>query len=218
MTNIKTKTIELPTFKQLTTDEQAQVIKNYYYINVDCNWWHDDIIENFKDRISREYPFFENIKVYFSGFCSQGDGACFDAGINSSEFMRWILKQEKINAKTINTICNMIEQGQIDFNPGIYKNSYANHYCHEKTRYIEIIDLDCDYIENKKLKTKYEPMLLNIVDKEQANINEWYRGLCYDLYSELQKAYEYITSEEAIKETFIANEYTFNRETLKIDS
>lgn len=218
MTNIKTKTIELPTFEQLSKENQEQVIKNYYDINVDSDYWSDDIIENFKDKLSREYSFFENIEAYFSGFWSQGDGACFDADINASEFMRWILKQEKINAKTINTVCNMIEQGQIDFNPNIYKNSYANHYCHSNTRSIEIIDISCDYIENKKLKTKYEAMLLNIVDKEQANINEWYRSLCDDLYSELKNEYKYLTSEEAIRDTIIANEYTFNSDTLRIES
>lgn len=39
MTTIKTKIVELPTFEQLTPDEQKTVISNYRDINVD----HEDL-------------------------------------------------------------------------------------------------------------------------------------------------------------------------------
>ena len=217
MENIKTKIVELPTFEQLTDKEKEKVIENYYDIIVDCIGWWEFTFEDWQEKLKKELPFLDDIEIHFSGFYSQGDGASFDATINNVEFMRWLLKSEKVNHKTINKICELIEYGEIDFNPTIEKNSYANHYCHHNTRYIEINEIYFDYMDNQKLKVKYEKLINNIFDKCEAWITELYRSYCKEIYQSLSNEYEYLTSEEAIKETLISNEYTFNRETLKID-
>jgi len=69
----------------------------------------------------------------------------------------------------------------------IEKTAMANHYCHAKTRYI-------DGSINTKLLEK---------------MNNDYQEQCEQLYRDLEKEYEYLTSTAAIIETIEANQYTF---------
>ncbi len=43
-------------------------------------------------------------------------------------------------------------------------------------------------------------------------VTQYVRELCKDLYRSLEKEYDYLTSDEAVKETLIDNDYKFDEE------
>jgi len=62
------------------------LIEKHRQINVECMDWWECVYENFKERMAKVG--IEVDKIYFSGFWSQGDGACFEGTINPLRFFR----------------------------------------------------------------------------------------------------------------------------------
>jgi hypothetical protein len=138
-------------FDELTDKQKAKVLDNLRYINVNYDWY-EYTIEEFEAKLKKLG--FYDIKTEFSGFWSQGDGACFTA---------------KHKRGTI------------------YKGQY--------TRYSHANTMSCD-----------ESDVLLAVAKRLTN----------GLYKTLKNEYEYLTSNDAVKDTIEANDYEFDSETLKL--
>ena len=49
-------------------------------------------------------------------------------------------------------------------------------------------------------------------DELEDKITEYVRGLCKDLYRDLEKEYDHLTSDESVKETLIDNDYEFDED------
>lgn len=171
MTNIKTKIIELPTFEQLTSEEQEKVIENYYDFNVDFSWW-DCTYEDAKD-----------IGLLLTGFNLDKGSIEGHFESHADDCANNIIKLHGDATSTYIAAKEHLEKVQEVL--AKYKGDAENPECED-----ELNELDADL--EGELKLAYFYMLKN--------------------------EYEYLTSEEAIRESLIANEYTFNRETLKIDS
>ena len=69
---IETKVYE---FDELPEDIQQKVLKKEYACNVDHSSWCDGTLEDWTDKLQELG--FEDVKILYSGFHSQGDGACF---------------------------------------------------------------------------------------------------------------------------------------------
>ena len=63
-------------FDELSKEAKEKALEELRYINVDYENWADDTIEQIK-RIG-SYLGIEIDQVLYSGFSSQGDGACFE--------------------------------------------------------------------------------------------------------------------------------------------
>lgn len=64
-------------FSELTDLQKKKVLDKMRDINVDGDYWHDSVTDEFKAKLSDLG--YTNIKTQFSGFWSQGDGASFSA-------------------------------------------------------------------------------------------------------------------------------------------
>ena len=95
----------------------------------------------------------------------------------------------------------MIDFGFID-EFTIEKTSFANHYSHEKTRYIDYSTCNGDNL-NEELEK-----LCNKIELKRL-------ALCNKFYSILEKDYYFLESDECVKETIIANEYEFLKDGTK---
>ena len=178
--NMRTIRTKVYKFDELTPAAQDKAIELLYDLNVSHNWY-EWTIENMVEMLAENG--FDNAEILFSGFWSQGDGACFDADINLSHF-------------TTDKRIVDIARNYCDFR--IEKTSYANHYSHEKTRYVEYNGLD------EKLVRINEAL-----QKLSDTIEERRLSLSKQIYRDLEQEYEYQTSKEAIIETIQANEYDF---------
>jgi hypothetical protein len=184
MRTIRTK---IYLFDELSKEAQNNAIENFRNINVDFCEWFDADFEGFKEDLN-ELGFI-NAEISFSGFYSQGDGACFDAKIDASKFA------ETINEKRI---AKLIKNGYIsEFE--ISKTSYANHYSHEKTRFV---DFDSTGYKN------IDEILQSLCEKIEVIRLEKSK----EIYKSLEQQYDYLQSDEAVKETIIANDYEFTKD------
>ena len=187
MRTVRTKIYK---FEELSKEAQSEAIENFRNINTSDDFWFDPILEGFKETLTEAG--FLDATIQFSGFWSQGDGLCFDAKIDASKF-----------ATTINEkrVSKLIDFGFID-EFTIEKTSFANHYSHEKTRYIDYSICNGNNLNNELEK------LCNKIELKRLN-------LCREFYSILEKEYYSLESDECVKETIIANEYEFLKDGTK---
>lgn len=77
---MQTKTYNVYKFHELTKEQQQKAIDNLRDTNVDYDGWHEFTIEDETARLN--LLGYEDVKISYSGFWSQGNGASFTAGGN----------------------------------------------------------------------------------------------------------------------------------------
>lgn len=176
-------------FDELSEEAKKRAIKDNYDINTDYDWYDTiffDFIEDCENiGISVNYK-----DINFSGFYRLGDGASFVGEVchNVSAFLKYI------GVELPESIAGCIF---------IHFVRASSHYYHENTCTTE---LEAGFDEyGTDVETEYSDILETILKKaEQVRYD-----LCLRLYSDLEQAYEEITSDESIADTLIANEYEF---------
>lgn len=191
------KTIELKLYDIMELKDEAfrKAVDDNRDINVDNDWWSDGVLEEWNVKL-QEMGFI-NPKIYFSGFWSQGDGACFNADIDIDQF----IKHFKLDKFT--PLLSFAEKEELDLTASIEKNSYATHYSHERTRYAEV-----DFWVPEDIKDKAGDVE-KLADELEKELESTRLEMCHNIYKDLQREYEDDTTEDAIVDTLQANEYTF---------
>lgn len=188
-----TKEVTLYTFKELVElEKQGQMAraceKARQWLQegaTDYNW-HKFTLDDWTEKL-REIGFL-GARVYFSGFWNQGDGACFDAECSTDD----LIKDLDPKFKQLHL--------DIDISISIQSNSYATHYSHEKTRYIDIDSYQRNLTKEQEL----------LMDELGAIIEQKRLDLCRAIYGDLEEDYEYRTSDEALIDDAEANGWLFN--------
>jgi hypothetical protein len=162
-------------------------------------WGADWVIDYFKEVAAIIGINVTNI--YYSGFYSQGDGACFEGYYY---YKKGSLKAIKSHApldtelhEIVSRLCNIQRKSFYELEANI---KHRGHYYHELCTDIDVYHTSDYFISS---------------DTEQ-DIKDALRSLMQWLYSELEKAYAYETSDEAIAETIESNEYEFTQDGILI--
>lgn len=191
---IETTKRELFSFSELPEDMQQKALENLYDINVDGSFWYEDIIEDAKTIGALMGVDID--QIYFSGFSSQGDGACFTGAYS---YRKGSLKAVKdyapLDADLHSIALELYKVQRRNFYGLSASISHRGHYYHELCT-----DISVDYDA-----PNYQGMSAGAEDE----IVEALRDFMQWIYSRLESSYQYYTSEEAIKETIDANEYEF---------
>jgi hypothetical protein len=185
--------------------------------NVEFTDWADDVIDSFKERLSTEYGI-EAGRTYFTGFWCQGDGACFEGYV--SDWEKFLKAWGDTDYPALRHLAlNMRELGDIQLSwqhRGRYYHSNAlafdfefyvdEKYCVED----EGEEGEATTGQSTDLRTILHTMKLADCWKEADAFEkyacEFVRGLCDDLYKELEKTYDCLTSDEAVIGTLQAND------------
>lgn len=170
---------------------KEKVLNKHYNINLWLNEWSDSIISYWRSQL-HNYGF-EDVKIYFSGFGLQGDGACFiSKNINLS------LLAEKLGFSTreISVIKALQEQGYI-----YSELTHNSHYYHEYSTDFTIY--------NGYMRATWEH-ILKIVARLEVSVKNLIVELSKTIYIDLENCYDYLTSEDAILETLEINNYEFD--------
>lgn len=193
---MKTKTINLYQFHELTEEQQAKVIDKYSDINdeltCDLTTWDEHFVQGLKEQG------FLNPDISYSLSCSHGDGASFTC----SE-LDYNLLLKDYAGKHKSWMVEILEQYCVVK----IKHNYSYHDVHENSCNTELYEyMRCNY-----------PRIINELENIRQYIEDIRLEACINLAEDLQNEIDYLTSEEAIKEALIANEYYFNGETLEIE-
>lgn len=192
-------------FSELSPEAQAKAIDDVrsdeYYLDYP---WHEFLIEQFVEDITKEGWELTTKDVYFSGFWSQGDGASFDARLDVYDYINFHCLADKYPL-----ILKLTEDGPYVWG-ATHTNSYSNHYSHERTRYFQIDGESEDaWVSDGGITEEQLPAVRAEMAALDADIEERRLELSQLLYGDLQKEYDELNSDEAIKDHIEANDYQF---------
>lgn len=210
---MKNITINLYTFNELSKEAQSKVLDENREFNTTGDWYSDQ--QDAQKEILNTKGF-ENVEIYFSGFSSQGDGACFEATMDN-DGMRKFMQEYDLTQKfeQVYKAIQRIDQFGIFVNIKIkHSGRYYHEYMTDLTDYTEMQD-------NGELKgtlaKEWEQLITLIDDRVYGHTDKTKNngaGILIDLnrqiYKELQEEYDARTSDEELTEFFTANDhYTF---------
>ena len=134
--------------------------------------------------------------IWFRGFCSQGDGACFESRYSYQKHGPRRIREYAPQDTELHRIADALQAIQRrNFYQLRADASHRGHYYHEY----------CMSITVERDSPTWQDMT---ADAEEAVI-EALRDLARWLYRQLEREYDYLSSDEAVDETIAANEYTF---------
>ena len=190
--------IKTYSFGELSEEAQQTALEKFYDINVDFEEWSECIIDDAKELGSLMGIEIRNI--FYSGFYSQGDGACFEG---SYAYQKGGLKAIKEYAPQDQELHRIARGLQAIQRPNFYQLSatvkQSGHYMHSHCTDINVLK-ETDY-------DSWHPDW-DITD----GISELLRDFMDWIYRQLDKEYEFQTGKEQIKDTILANDYQFNKD------
>lgn len=222
---METLEIKVYDIDELSEKAKEKALEKHRHWNTEMNDWWDCAYEGLYEKLKEKG--FEDCKIWFSGFWSQGDGACFDcthfdeekllANLDLNEYEKEAVR--KMNCSyTINTI-----------NP---------HYSHKHTRSLcaqtNDMEEDLDTVFNTKdedlplligqelsgdaqdlLETRLKTGQTSSRSLEelpyllQTDLETLRLELCDEIYKALEEEYEYLTSDECVEESLKCNGVKF---------
>lgn len=203
---MKQITLKLYSFNELDKEAKGKALTTYSDLNVNFNWW-DDEFEDFIELCA--YMGIAVIKdaIKFSGFYSQGDGSAFSAKVDIHKLVTAIEQQSwkdyapmqefPFTAPDVDRrVLTLLDKGILPQEPQII----GRH-----RQYGVVVDLGIYVInENRQHDNVFE---------ELDKLEEWLRHIAGTLnrylYTTLEKQYEFLSSDTAIKESILTNEYLF---------
>lgn len=205
---MRTKETTVYTFDELS--DTAKDCARYWYRNgaLDYDWWegvYDDAAAiadllgidlrtkrtKLMNGTTRMDP-----SIYFSGFSSQGDGACFEG---TYEYRKDALKAVKAYAskdEELHRIARALTAAQ---RPYFYRLGASvttqGRYSHSGTMNIEVYDT-----EDSRRDVNPEP-----IRRALRDFADW-------IYRALAREYDWLNSDEQVDETIRTNEYEFDED------
>jgi len=180
----KEVTLTVYEFAELDQQVKNKVLEEYRYTCVQLNDdWHQDVIEEFNDDMIN---FGISANVKFTGFGSQGDGASFTTDTCDTDLLI---------RKLYETGHDISETALLDSKNLSVHIERSGWNVHEYS--MDVIVHDEDLMNDDERR------------KLEAVITEWARTTAHDLYKNLEKYFDELTSDEAVIEYFAENEFLF---------
>jgi hypothetical protein len=134
--------------------------------------------------------------IWFSGFWSQGDGACFEGGYSYAPKASRAIRDYAPKDADLHQIADALQAVQRrNFYQLRATAQHRGHYYHE---YCMAIAVDRDSPTYQDMTTDAEDAVMSAL-----------RDLARWLYRQLEREYEYLSSDEMVDEAILANDYTF---------
>jgi len=189
-------------YEELADEAKEKVITEQRNVNVRFNDWFELIVDAWKCSLE-EFAFFAP-RIYFSGFYSQGDGACFECdSIYSDRLFESVRVEIDTFSKEFQEVFKTQEEALFNFMENYVSftiETSIHRYCHENTRYI-----DWD-IHSDEEKAKY---FEKFIDEIGEWLEEKRKTFCKEIYQQLEEEYEEQTSDDSVIYTVSSNEYEF---------
>lgn len=190
---MKTVEVKLYNFNELTEEVQEKLIENNRHALVEFDDWHDPILEGFIEGMAEKGHTIDPDNISYSGFWSQGDGLSFTTK-NGEIDVRSLLKDMGIKMKDLpRGFGKEIKQGLMT----VDLVRFTNHYSHQ---YTVVVDLTYDGHDEKISQAFFD-----LEDKFESQLREYMT----DLYETLEKYYDELTTDEAIKQELIEREDSY---------
>ncbi len=185
----------------MSSEQRESLLETHRYINVEYSDWWDCIESDFREDMKKVG--IDVARIYFSGFWSQGDGACFDGRLDNA--LTYLDHHHKGQFPMIRKL--------LEHDGGIYAEcAHTGRYSHENCTEFwvsadtltGIMDQPTEFHET--IVEQWQDRLeAETEELEQAVIEQW-RAYMRDLYRRLEAEYDYLVSDEAVWDAIEANE------------
>jgi hypothetical protein len=220
---MRTKTVTLYKINELDEDAKEKAIKANRDWNVDDEWW-DGVYDWAKEAATKLGLSVSSI--YFSGFGHQGQGSCFSGDYTYVPGCVEAIQAEFPQDAELLKIAKDLAILQSEWEKSIALAHIAEMEEEEEEENIpsvEAVDLDAIDFERyfsariRGIERSYRvevdlldpPDDCEIGDDEVASVFESFNNW---IFSSLRKEYEYLSSDEAVYESLLSNEYEFNED------
>ena len=164
-------------------------------------WWRDSfefdassILDDAKE--IGEFLGYDISEIYYSGFSSQGDGACFKGTWRGSDLKINDFKSSyPIQHEELHKIGEALAREVATFPIASLTVKHRGHYYHDKST---VFDIDCG---NGIYSQSADDCAKQLIDLSR-DFMRW-------IYRQLEQEYNYQNSDAAVDESINANEYTF---------
>lgn len=211
------------TYQQLT-DEAKEKVKAWWYEHGLWHKWYEDSYEMFTEK-GYDLGFIIG-RINFTGFYSQGDGACWSGQI---DIVQW-LKTHTSDSIAREAWCQLIQEGFTEKHMPI---GFSGRYSHSGTMSIgywegalgggyELDEEGCRMTFDSIFKGMYYTDLVDIITSSDFEfksmtdiaeaIEQSARDYADEIYKQLREEYDYLTSEENLIQSCEANDWQFNNE------
>lgn len=134
--------------------------------------------------------------IWFSGFCSQGDGACFEGSYSYKAGSVKAVKEYAPQDEKLHAIAERLAEVQRKHFYSLTASlSHSDRYCHEHSVTIQVEDSRDSWRD--------------VAPDDVETVKDCLRDLMRWIYHSLESEYEHQTSDDCLKELIEANEYEF---------
>ena len=207
---MRTRTMSIYHFDELSDEAKQIAIESARYMDVEYFDWWDSSYESFADaadlfgldvRQTRKSLmdgiFSYGPAIYFSGFSSQGDGACFEGYYAYKKGALKAIKQAfPADSELIRIVRDLQSLQQRNFYQLTATTKHRGSYNHSGC-----MDITVDRADGKAFS-----------DDDEESLKQLMRDFADWIYSRLEDEYDYLTSDEAVAESLRANEVEFTED------
>ena len=184
------------TFEELAEDSKQTAIENHRDVNTYDGWW-EPIFEGITEQA--EQAGFHVGNIYFSGFWSQGDGAMFEYTTVGDTLLNKFVDQLDLSPLRKQWLRSQtFAQGRGD---------HSGHYYHENCC-SHVIDFE----PNFGWQSNFSNWIEGFADQYEEFVIAEYKSLCRELYSRLDTYNDELSTDEAIADAIIMNEWEFDED------
>jgi len=182
-------------------EQRERLMERHRYINVEHDQWWDCVYSDFKEDM-REVGIHVN-RIYFSGFYSQGDGACFEGSLEDT--LKYLDHHHKDPYPMIRKLLE--NDGSVYArceHRGRYYHANCTEFWADADTLTGMIPQPTEF--HTTIVEQWQDQLEDEMDAFEKDVIEQWRTYMRDLYRKLEAEYDYLTSDEAVWETIEANE------------
>ncbi len=213
MSSIITTTVY--TLDELSCPSAREKARDWYRVHHSDSNWYENVYEDFRavcgifgidlrQRVFRlsNGRFMEEPCIWFSGFCSQGDGACFEGRWHWQSATARRLREYATQDHELHRIADALQ--------AVQKRNFwqLQAEIHHRGRYCHPYSMDITVTRNS-------PTGQAMTADAEAAVSEALCDLAFWLYRQLENEYDRLTSDAAVDEALLINEYTFTEAGLR---
>jgi hypothetical protein len=194
-------------FDALPERQRTAILDKHRDWNIDHEWW-SSVYAEFIGRMDKQGVYVNDDDIHFSGFWSQGDGASFSGAID--DFAAFVAHHRL----EFPNLVWVREEGGLSgaFRVSLWRSYYVHSGGMQTDDWPHITGSDCwagpsdDMPLLIRLATEHR---VGLAEKELEEFESTFLQLMRDaadeLYSELEKEYEDLTSDESVLDSLIAS-------------
>jgi hypothetical protein len=202
----RTKEITVYTFDELSDEAKERARQWWREGAFDHEWW-DATYEDAKTCFA--LLGFEIDNIYFSGFWSQGDGACFEGKWRASDVKPGQLQEHAPTDEELHRIAAEIETLAKDWPAASFTVKQRGHYSHDGCTEFEFDYGNDEAYEGVEYESPRWKELNAAALAFRLPMVEAARSAMKWIYRQLEKEYDYQNADEQVDENIRINEYEF---------